>query len=249
MNEIDECVDVDDAVDGGTADHLGTVCVADSPKVFTFPLTFDIPDGCATHTNVASFTTNDTGDTGSDSETVEVCGVFFGKTMGFWGNTNGQYLLSQNNAFAYAHAVTLGIKDTSATPKPWCYVKVDTADKSKKILPNTLNGMSILTNCTATNQLDSGINANSMNTLLAQTLAISYNIKYVANYAGQSISELGCTPVNGLSGVNTVEDARDKANYLIAHAKKNSTTGDDVTVTQTQIGLMNTLLGCLNREA
>ena len=121
----------------------------------------------------------------------------------------------------------------------------DSATKSKKILPNTLNGISILTSCTAANQLDSGINADSMNTLLAQTLAISYNIKYVSGYTGQTISALGYTAVSPLTGVSTVQDARDRANYLISNAKKNY----GATVTQTQIGAMNTLLGCLNREA
>ena len=70
---------------------------------------------------------------------------------------------------------------------------VNSAATSKKILPITLNGISILTGCTAANQLDSGINAASMNTLLAQTLAISYNIKYVSNYTA-TISALDALP-------------------------------------------------------
>ena len=79
-----------------------------------------------------------------------------------------------------------------------------------------------------------------------QTLAISYNIKYVNNYAGQTIAALGCTAVSPLTGASTVQAARDRANYLIQNAQKNNGTA---TVTQSEIGAMNTLLGCLNAEA
>jgi hypothetical protein len=237
-NEIDECVDVDDAVDGGSASPLGKVCVADSPKKFEFPLSFDIVDDCVTHTNVASFTTNDTATTDSDDASVEVCGVFFGKTMGFWGNTNGQQVLNANNAFSTdpppGNAVTLG-------GETGCSVLVSSAARSKTILPNSLNGVSLITDCDATNERDTGINLGSLNTLLAQTLAISYNIKYIDHYAGQKVAELGC----GLS-TDTVEAVRDQANVLIKNAQKNNGTS---VVTQGQIGAMNTLLGCLNREA
>jgi hypothetical protein len=173
----------------------------------------------------------------------------FGKTMGFWGNVNGQALLAANNAFT-VNPVTLGIVNTR------CWVTVDSASKSKTILPSTLNGMSILTNCTTTASLDSGINGASMNTLLSQTLALSYNIKFVTNYAGQTIQGLGCTAVSPLTSAfngnpalgptSTVEQVRDYSNSLIGHAIKNN---GSLTVTQGQIGAMNTLLGCLNREA
>jgi len=238
-NEIDECVDVDDAVDGATpATPLDEVCLADSPKEFKFSLNFDIVQDCVTHTNVASFTTNDTAVTGSDSASVEVCGVFFGKTMGFWGNTNGQKVLSDNYAFstypAPGNAVTLG-------GETGCSVLVNSAARSKTILPNTLNGVSLITDCDVTNERDTGINLGSLNTLLAQTLALSYNIKYIDHYAGQTVAELGCG-----SSTDTVEVVRDAANALIKNAQKNNGT---TTVTQGQIGAMNTLLGCLNREA
>ena len=97
-------------------------------------------------------------------------------------------------------------------------------------------------NCSS---LDSRISKNSFNTLLAQTLALSYNIRYVDHYAGQSIGDLGCTPVGGLTSASKVEDVLDDANQLIGNAKS----GYGSTVTQGQIGDMNTSLGCLNREA
>jgi hypothetical protein len=175
----------------------------------------------------------------------------FGYTMGFWGNTNGQKLLADpdgnptttTNAFN-TNPVTLGLNSANS-----CWILVDTASKSKTILPNTLNGMSILQNCTTSSKLDSGINTGSLNTLLAQTLALSYNILYKATFAGQTIGGIGCTAVGSLTSGSSVEDTRDVANTLIAHAKKNASGGDAITVTQTQIGAMNTLLGCMNTES
>jgi hypothetical protein len=160
-----------------------------------------------------------------------------GKTMGFWGNKNGQALLVANNAFSAANAVSLGISGG-------CYVTVDSAAKSLQIFPTKLNGLG-LTGCGGVNGLDAGINTNSFNVLLAQTLALSYNIKYVNLYVGQTIADLGCTAVAPLTGTSTVEQARDYANSLIGNAKS----GYGTTVTQSEIGAMNTLLGCLNRES
>ena len=195
--------------------------------------------------NTATLTGPNTNLSANANVTV-TCYVQFGKTMGFWGNTNGQALLAANSAFSSANAVTLG-------GETGCSLLVDSAAKSKTILPNTLNGTSLISDCDATNERDTGINLGSLNTLLAQTLAISYNIKYVTtangNYAGQTIAGLGCTASaagTGLSGTSTVEQARDTANGLIKNAQKNNGTS---TVTQAQIGAMNTLLGCLNREA
>jgi hypothetical protein len=70
-NEIDTCVDVKDTLGG----DLGNVCVGgDNPAKFNYSQTFEDPAGtCTSHDNTASFTTNDTGATGSDSETVTDC--------------------------------------------------------------------------------------------------------------------------------------------------------------------------------
>jgi hypothetical protein len=185
----------------------------------------------------------------------------FGKTMGFYGNPNGQALLLANNAFttpqsdnqfAAGFAVTLGIKNGT------CYIVVDSAAKSKTVLPvgsAGLNGASILTNCTTTASRDSGINVNTLNTLLGQTLALSYNILYKSGFAGQTIGAFGPAAVaaiptvfptgQSLTASSTVEEVRTYANYLIAHAKS----GDGVTISQTMIGQLNTLLGLINAEA
>ena len=157
----------------------------------------------------------------------------FGKTMGFWGNTNGQASLPDNPN------VTLGTVSAST-----CSIIVNTKAISKVILPNTKNGVSILTNCTTTASRDPGINTESLNTLLAQTLALSFNILYIQGYTGQTIGGMNCTPVGSLTLASTVQAARDYANGLIANASLGGTV-----VTQSQIGALNTLLGCLNRES
>src|SRR5262249_47153507 len=68
---VDGSVTVTDSL-GGT---LGTVSSTDpSPKTFTYSKTFTDPAGtCTTHENTATFTTNTTGATGSDSKSVKVC--------------------------------------------------------------------------------------------------------------------------------------------------------------------------------
>ena len=92
-NAIDECVNVTDSYAGA----LGTVCVGDAnPKSFTYSRTITVPtNDCQSYDNTATFTTNDTGATGSASQTVTVCGpVKTGAlTIGFWQNMNGQNII------------------------------------------------------------------------------------------------------------------------------------------------------------
>jgi hypothetical protein len=87
---VDECIDVIDSVEG----VLGTVCVGDAnPTTFHYSRTIapaDYGNVCGTYTfdNTASFVSNDTAATGSDSETVTVivnCPTE-GCTPGFWKN-------------------------------------------------------------------------------------------------------------------------------------------------------------------
>lgn len=89
--EIDECIDVSDT----NVDPLGTVCAGDAPKTFTYSLGFgqhpdaDVQLECGdnSHTNTASFVTNDSGATGQDSETVKAhlaCAAGCTLTPGYW---------------------------------------------------------------------------------------------------------------------------------------------------------------------
>jgi hypothetical protein len=91
-NKIDETVSVSDTF-GGT---LGTVTVGDAnPKSFTYSRTIAVGAGCTSYDNTATFTTNDTGATGSASQTVTVCGptTTGALTIGFWKGPNGNSLI------------------------------------------------------------------------------------------------------------------------------------------------------------
>lgn len=72
-NDIDECIDVDDTVEG----TLGTVCVGDdNPTELSYDRTWNLDTpGCQDYDNTASFETNDTGSTDDASQSVEVCTI------------------------------------------------------------------------------------------------------------------------------------------------------------------------------
>jgi hypothetical protein len=184
----------------------------------------------------------DTNYTGSDSACEPLTVFQLGKTMGFWGNQNGIARINGAGGYA-ANAVAIGRGSN-----------IDTLAESLKVLPNTLNACgkgtpSIFTVGAATNTKDctlaTGINENSLNTLSAQTLALGYNMKLVLGYTSQSIGVLGCTAylTAGLTASSTVNNAFAAAVNLIDHSASGGST------TQAQIGAMNLLLGCLNREA
>jgi hypothetical protein len=98
INKVDECLTVEDTnIDLDSNTDPNTVCadVDDLPKTFTYSLTFgkhpdaDIPLECGpnTHTNIASFVTNDTEATGEDDWTVTAnvaCGGGCTLTQGYW---------------------------------------------------------------------------------------------------------------------------------------------------------------------
>jgi hypothetical protein len=157
-----------------------------------------------------------------------------GKTMGFWGNTNGQARIIADGGYA-ANAVNIGRG-----------ANIDTQPESAKVLPNTLNACGkgnpvIFTvgaqTASADCKLATGINKGSFNTLAAQTLALGYNINVVSGYSGQTVGALQCT------GSGSVNDAFAAAVTLI----NGSSTGGSTT--QGQVGAMNQLLSCLNKEA
>ncbi len=123
-NAIDECANVSDSYAG----TLGTVCVGDAnPKSFTYSRTIPVPaNDCLSYDNTASFTTNDTGATGSASQTVTVCGPARtgALTIGFWKTTNGQGLIKsycQNPALAnYLKGLGGGAGPFSNAPTTSC---------------------------------------------------------------------------------------------------------------------------------
>lgn len=84
-NVIDECIEVIDTF-GGT---FGSVCVGDAnPYIFTYTKSFasTTVGQCEDYTNTATFTTNDTGSSGSAIATVTVCTYNARLTPGYWKN-------------------------------------------------------------------------------------------------------------------------------------------------------------------
>jgi len=131
---------------------------------------------------------------------------------------------------------------------------IDTQAEAQKVLPNTLNAcgkgtpfifavgaQTASANCT----LASGININTLNTSSSQTLALGYNIGIISGYSGQTIGALLCSAylTAGLTAANTVNQAFAAAVSLINGSASGGTT------TQAQLGALNLLLNCLNREA
>lgn len=96
---IDDKVVVTDSAFAGAHDTLGTVSYTDpSPTDFTYTHDFLIPDsGCLTYDNKATFVTDSTATTGSDTASVQVCRIppkTGALTMGFWQNRNGQGIIT-----------------------------------------------------------------------------------------------------------------------------------------------------------
>jgi hypothetical protein len=162
-----------------------------------------------------------------------------GKTMGYWGNKNGIARIQANGGYA-ANSENIGRGAV-----------IDTKEEALKVLPNTLNacgkgsptifsGQTTTTKCS----LAKGVNESSLDTLAAQTLALGYNIKILPSFNGQTLAQLACTQyaTAGLTGSSTVNQVLTVAVALIDGS------GSGGSTMQSQIGAMNQLLGCVNRE-
>jgi hypothetical protein len=91
---VDDCVLVNDS----NAGSFGQACVGDAnPATYTYASPVTVPEfDCASYSNMATLTTNNTGATGSASKTVKVCGpartgAF---TPGFWKGPTGQAIIT-----------------------------------------------------------------------------------------------------------------------------------------------------------
>jgi hypothetical protein len=181
-------------------------------------------------------------------EPVEIIGPVAGKTMGFWGNNNGNALLEP--FFTGGGSVLLGSLDVGKRG-----YTVDDPTGSNKILPNRHDACGpgnpeVFAPCNETT-LTPGLNVGTLNTLAGQTLALSYNVLNVggatsAAFGLQTLDLRGCTAfaTGGLTGSSTINEALVAANTLIA----NSAFGASPATTQNAAGQMNALLGCLNEE-
>jgi len=168
-----------------------------------------------------------------------------GKTMGFWGNTNGVAYITGHGGYS-GNATGIGRGSN-----------IDTQQEALKVLPSTLNacgsgspsiytvGAATTTNPLKNCTLASGISLGAFNTNAGQILALHYNINLVPTFTGQSIGALGCSAylTAGLTALNSVNDAFAAAVTLVDHSASGGST------TQSAIGAMNLLLNCLNRES
>ena len=89
---VDDCVNLTDP-NAPSGTFPNPVCASAS---FTYKKTVTATGGsCTTVNNTATFITNTTSTTGSDSQKVELCNEATGAlTMGFWQNKNGQGIIS-----------------------------------------------------------------------------------------------------------------------------------------------------------
>jgi hypothetical protein len=95
-NKTDDCAAFSDNFNG-TSNSLGTVCQS---TTFTYSRTVPTPplgyNECVSYPNTASFVTDDTGTTGSSSQTVKVCGPSKtgARNLPYWKNSMGQGLIT-----------------------------------------------------------------------------------------------------------------------------------------------------------
>jgi hypothetical protein len=185
-NAIDECVNVSDSYAG----TLGAVCVGDTnPTSFTYSRIIPVAAGCVSYDNTATFTANDTGTTGSASQTVTVCGPARtgALTIGFWKNTNGNGLIQNYCAPSGKTGLAVYFSGLGGGNGPF----KDAAGKSCSQLVTYVN--SIL----------SGASATDMNKMLkAQMLGSALDVYFSTPSMGYTTTAVGKTkpPSNFLSG-------------------------------------------------
>lgn len=157
-----------------------------------------------------------------------------GRTRGFWGNNNGNAILDPDGNRRINEPVTIGGGDRR--------ISVNTISTSNTILAG--NACAQVITCTGTKKgqdLSRDLQSGTLDNLMAQTLALSYNIKHVSGFVGQPLHLFGAPDsvltALGLTGSSTVEDALALANSLIAGSTAGGTT------TQAQASAMSSLLG------
>ena len=180
----------------------------------------------------------------TDDTGCEPFGIFAaGKTQGFWGNTNGIARIIAAGGYL-TNTVDIGRGGV-----------IDDATEAAKILPNTGNACGkgnplIFTGAgapTLTKDCTASTNIGTLNTAASQTLALGYNLLMVATFKGHTMAQFQCAVPSGISGLTsttTVDDLLGIARGLITNTYYPSGP-----TTQAQLGALNTLLGCVNKEA
>lgn len=201
---IDECVSVSDSLKGS----LGTVCAGDpNPKTFTYTITFPAPPlgTCAEYPNTATFTTNDTGSTGSASASVKICNYRPALTPGYWknhlanSNSKGSFYSAECKTIANygGSCSTQGVWAIQYLPKLLGNYSVDTITKAAQVF----NAM----NC------GSSTDQSSIGCLAGHLLAAKLNLangSLAAPCILQAVADadafLKGQTVNGVPGINYV---------------------------------------------
>lgn len=212
-------------------------------QIFTFRVDVPVPSSSGTCVNEVSNTVEVTATItavdgfklpnvlkGSATATCPV--VYRGRTTGFWQN-QGIPILDPNNDGIINNPVTIG-----SGPRT---ILVSTIQNSNLILRNNFCQVSGA-NCGSRSP---SLQQNTLERLVAQTLALAYNIRFIPCYSGQRVSNLGCTnllsPV-GLPANATVNDVLALANQYIGNSTSSGT------LTQSQASAMINLINCLNQE-
>lgn len=167
------------------------------------------------------------------SATATCLVIYRGRTSGFWQNNNGHAILDPDRNGIINNPVTIGSGPRSIT--------VTTISDSDKILNNSFCNVSG-SNCVSRSD---ALQQNTLERLVAQTLALAYNISFIPCYTGQLVSDLGCGSLlapTGLPANSTVNDVLVQANFLIGNSTSAGTT------TQAQASAMINLINCLNQE-
>jgi hypothetical protein len=173
--DIDESIDVTDTYGGA----LGTVSVGDdNPKEFTYSRTIAVQTGCVEYDNTATFTTKDTGATGSDDVTVEVCGPADtgALTMGFWRGPNGNNLIKYFCAPSGKTSLASFLSSLGAGSGPF----------------SNAAGLSCSSLLTYANNIFKAASATDMNKMLkAQMLATALDVYFSTTTLGYSTTPFG----------------------------------------------------------
>jgi hypothetical protein len=165
---------VTDAFNGGTPTTLGTATLSDSnPKAFTYSHTVSLPQfGCKSYPNIATFTTNNTGTTGTATQTVTACGPAktSSLTMGFWKNTNGNGLIANYCNPTSSHSLGAYLRGLGTGSGPFSNAP-STCGTSGSTSTSNLVGYA--------NTIFKAASASNMNAMLkAQMLATALNVYF-----------------------------------------------------------------------
>jgi hypothetical protein len=189
----DECVNVSDSFKGVLA---GSQCAtATTAQTFTFTysrIVYVDQFTCKSYDNTATFTTNDTGATGSAGQTVTVCPTVPGLTIGYWQNKNGQARISGG-----AYTTVNGVKVCNSGTYLRTFAPFQDLSSSATCAQTATYVYNVIKAATC-----GGSTCNAM--LKAQMLATALNVFFGVT-PGNMVIDLvhGCSMIDGSGGTAT----------------------------------------------